>query len=228
MMNVKILGTVLGVVLLVCGLYFGIRIVHQGNVPPVLEVEEAPVQTVEVPVSKVADPVSTVELPGPEVEAPVSEIEAPVPTIEPSAPMPAEDSDFVGEDVTYDSVSATVDDVVPLVRPPDPPLGGLEYALKDVPEEAVEEVYMAYLTKYYPLLLREDEVNQFDERTREEYDRQMALYVKDTHYIEEDMRELEQTLRDVFASIPLEMLEISSQDVPKELLDFLRKEGFIE
>ena len=220
MMNVKILGTVLGVVLLICGLYFGIRIGHQGDAPPVPEVE-VPAPTVEAPVSKVATPVST-------VEPPVPEVEVPVPTVELSASIPAEDSDFVTEDVTYDSVSATVDDVVPLVRPPDPPLGGLEYALKDVPEEAVEEVYMAYLTKYYPLLLREDEVNQFDERTREEYDRQMALYVKDTHYIEEDMRELEQTLRDVFASIPLEMLEISSQDVPKELLDFLRKEGFIE
>ena len=219
-MTVKILGTVLGVVLLVCGLYFGIRIGHQGDAPPVPEVE-ASVPTVEVPVSEVEVPIST-------VEAPVSEVEVPVPTVELSASIPAEDSDFVTEDVTYDSVSATVDDVVPLVRPPDPPLGGLEYALKDVPEEAVEEVYMAYLTKYYPLLLREDEVNQFDERTREEYDRQMALYVKDMHYIEEDMRELEQTLRDVFASIPLEMLEISSQDVPKELLDFLRKEGFIE
>ena len=220
MMNVKILGTALGAVLLICGLYFGIRIGHQGDAPPVPEVE-VPAPTVEAPVSKVATPVST-------VEPPVPEVEVPVPTVELSASIPAEDSDFVTEDVTYDSVSATVDDVVPLVRPPDPPLGGLEYALKDVPEEAVEEVYMAYLTKYYPLLLREDEVNQFDERTREEYDRQMALYVKDTHYIEEDMRELEQTLRDVFASIPLEMLEISSQDVPKELLDFLRKEGFIE
>ena len=225
MMNVKILGTALGAVLLVCGLYVGIRIVHQDDAPPV-PAAEPPAPTVEIPVSEVAAPVSTVEPSVPEVAGPVSEVEVPIPTIEPSAPMPAEDSDFVTEDAIDDSVSATVDDVAPLVRPPDPPLGGLEYALKDVPDEELEEASRAYIAKYYPLLLHEDkEVSQFDERTKEEYDRQMALFEKDTHYIDEDIRE---SLRDGFASIPSEMLETFLQDLPKEMLDFLKKEGVIE
>lgn len=225
MMTVKILGTALGAVLLICGLYFGIRIVHQGDAPPIPEVE-APVSAIKVPVPEVRPLALTEDPPVPEVEVPVETVADPVPTIEPSALMPADDSDFVTEDVPDDSVSATVDNVTPLVRPPDPPLGGLEYALKDVPDEEMEEVCMAYIAKYYPLVLHEDEeVSQFDERTREEYDRQVALFEKDMHYIEEDVRE---TLRDAFASIPPEMLERALKDMPKEVLDFLREEGLIE
>ena len=225
MMTVKILGTALGAVLLICGLYFGIRIVHQGDTPPVPEVEP-PVLAIKVPVPDVRPLALTEDPPVPEVEVPVETVADPVPTIEPSALMPADDSDFVTEDVPDESVSATVDDVITLVRPPDPPLGGLEYALKDVPDEEMEEVCMAYVAKYYPLVLHEDEeVSQFDERTREEYDRQVALFEKDMHYIEEDVRE---TLRDFLASIPPEMLERALKDIPKEVLDFLREEGLIE
>ncbi len=225
MMSVKILGSALIAVLIVCGLYFGVRTVHQGDAVPVPEVE-VPVPMVEEPVSEVEAPVSTVEVPVLTVEDPVPVVEDPVPTVDPPALMPADDSDFVTEDVTDDSVSTTVDNVAPLVRPPEPPSGGLEYALKDVPDEELEEAMMAYIAKYYPLLLHEDEeVSQFDERTKEEYDRQVALFEKDMYHIERDIKE---TLRDDFSSIPPELLEMFLKDVPKELLDFLREEGIIE
>lgn len=125
-----------------------------------------------------------------------------------------EDSDPFADDVTDDGASPAVDVPAAFFNPPPPPSGGIADVWQGITEDNAEELTVAYVKTYYPLVAFEGDRSLFDERTKVEFKRQKDALDK----------EVWDTIRTSFAVLSPEMMD----QLPLNLKDDLRKVGFIE
>lgn len=110
---------------------------------------------------------------------------------------------------------ADTNDAIPFFAPPDAPPGGISALIESATQANVKGALQAYIRTYYPLVVLDAKsINLLNRQGRAEYERQKAALDK----------ELFDSIRGSISPTPGDI----QQGYPRELIDMLRQDGFIE